>query len=161
MCFNLGRQEVLQDLRRLKGRNKQPNSSRMSDSGLNGIPSVDNIANNEDDSFDIFAEDGDKSTVDPSDGIGSTENDYVFDESSGYYYSSSLGYYYDPSSGLYWSVHVTKKMVPMRSCHQGKAMEMELQHSGMELESQHMDKSWMNKTYHVAKTLLSLIHILQ
>ncbi|CAI9290359.1 unnamed protein product [Lactuca saligna] len=130
--------------------NKQPNSSGMSDSGLNGIPSADNTTNNEDDSFDMFAEDDDKSTVDPSAGIGSTENDYVFDESSGYYYSSSLGYYYDPSSGLYCSaasgqwcscnqetgVHVTKKPVTMRSCHQGKAMEMELQHSGMELESQ-------------------------
>ncbi|CAI9287071.1 unnamed protein product [Lactuca saligna] len=83
--------------------NMQPNSSGMSDSGLNGIPSADNTANNEDDSFDMFAEDDDKSTVDPSAGIGSTENDYVFDESSGYYYSSSLGYYYDPSSGLYCS----------------------------------------------------------
>ncbi|CAI9295082.1 unnamed protein product [Lactuca saligna] len=72
----------------------------MSDSGLNGIPSTYNIANNEDDSFDMFLEDDDKSTVDPSAGIGSTENDYVFDESSGYYYSSSLGYYYDPSLGL-------------------------------------------------------------
>ncbi|KAL7599637.1 hypothetical protein Lser_V15G21434 [Lactuca serriola] len=83
--------------------NKQPNSSGMSDYGLNGIPSADNTSNNEYDSFDMFAEDDDKSTVDPSAGIGSTENDYVFDESSGYYYSISLGYYYDPSSRLYCS----------------------------------------------------------
>lgn len=40
----------------------------MSDSGLNGIPSADNTSNNEDDSFDMFAEDDDKSTVDPSAG---------------------------------------------------------------------------------------------
>nr|KAJ0215718.1 hypothetical protein LSAT_V11C300141110 [Lactuca sativa] len=147
--------------------NKQPNSSGMSDSGLNGISSTDHTSNNEDDSFDMFAEDDDKSTVDPSAGkstcsfrffhsddllqycpsvlfslagIGSIENDYVFDVSSG-----NLGYYYDPSSGLYCimclcfvflGVHVTKKLVPMRSCHQGKAMAIELQHSGMELESQ-------------------------
>ncbi|WOK96243.1 hypothetical protein Cni_G04950 [Canna indica] len=32
-----------------------------------------------------------------------TENDYVYDGSSGYYYSSSLGYYYDPASGMYCS----------------------------------------------------------
>nr|KAJ0221269.1 hypothetical protein LSAT_V11C200094540 [Lactuca sativa] len=83
--------------------NKQPNSSGMSDSSLNGIPSAYNSTNNEDDSFDTFAEDDDKSTVDPSAGIGSTENDCVFDESSSYYYSNSLGYYYDPSSGLYCS----------------------------------------------------------
>nr|KAJ0211138.1 hypothetical protein LSAT_V11C400194310 [Lactuca sativa] len=103
--------------------NKQPNSFRMSDSSLNGIPSTYNTANNEDDSFDMFAEYDDKSTVDPSPGkqtcngllqycplirfslagIGSIENDCVFDESSSYYYSSSLGYYYDPSSGLYCS----------------------------------------------------------
>ncbi|CAI9271974.1 unnamed protein product [Lactuca saligna] len=73
--------------------NKQPNSSRISDSGLNGIPSTDNTANNEDDSFDMFAEDDDKSTVDPSAGIGSTENDYVFDESSGCSCNQETGAY--------------------------------------------------------------------
>ncbi|KAL4588517.1 hypothetical protein LXL04_001408 [Taraxacum kok-saghyz] len=85
--------------------NKQLESSGMSDSGVNGISAVDNsnTANNDDD-FDMFAEDDEKATtVNPSPGNGSAENDYVFDESSGYYYSSSLGYYYDPSSGLYCS----------------------------------------------------------
>nr|KAJ0226996.1 hypothetical protein LSAT_V11C100032180 [Lactuca sativa] len=102
--------KVFESLARAKGEgtssssgNKQPNSSGMSDSSLNGIPSTYNTANNEDDSFDMFAEDDDKSTVDPSAGIGSTKNDCVFDESSSYYYSSNLGYYYDPSSGLYCS----------------------------------------------------------
>ncbi|KAL7599018.1 hypothetical protein Lser_V15G26183 [Lactuca serriola] len=63
---------------------QQPNSSGMSDSGLNGIPYADNTANNEDDSFDLFVEDDNKSNVNPSTGIGSTKNDYVFDESSGF-----------------------------------------------------------------------------
>ncbi|CAI9262984.1 unnamed protein product [Lactuca saligna] len=138
--------------------NKQPNSFGMSDSGLNGIPSAYNTANNEDDCFDMFAEDDDKSTIDPSASIGSTENDYVFDESSGtvlqciiwtaaiYYIMCSCnqetGAYEALPSGkamemeLQHSVHVTKKLVTMMSCNQGKAMEMELQHSGMELESQ-------------------------
>ncbi|KAI3789025.1 hypothetical protein L2E82_01809 [Cichorium intybus] len=82
--------------------NKQPDSSVISDSGLNGIHTTDNTSNNEDD-FDMFADDDEKATVEPPAGTESTENDYVFDESSGYYYSSSLGYYYDPSSGLYCS----------------------------------------------------------
>ncbi|KAL2579229.1 hypothetical protein AAZV13_15G050000 [Glycine max] len=34
---------------------------------------------------------------------GASQNDYVYDESSGYYYSSTLGYYYDPNTGLYCS----------------------------------------------------------
>ncbi|CAI9262985.1 unnamed protein product [Lactuca saligna] len=95
--------------------NKQPNSFGMSDSGLNGIPSAYNTANNEDDCFDMFAEDDDKSTIDPSASIGSTENDYVFDESSGCSCNQETGAY---------------EALPS-----GKAMEMELQHSGMELES--------------------------
>ncbi|KAL8242418.1 hypothetical protein R6Q59_012720 [Mikania micrantha] len=68
---------------------------------LNGKHAADNTSNN-DDGFDMFADgDDEKAIVDPSNGTGPTQNDYVFDESSGYYYSSSLGYYYDPSSGLY------------------------------------------------------------
>ncbi|XP_052194033.1 uncharacterized protein LOC127802328 isoform X2 [Diospyros lotus] len=78
----------------------------------------DNISNGED-ALDMFAEDDDTTTTNPtSDGSnlvsganhdrtgqpsesGDSLNDYVYDEASGYYYSSSLGYYYDPSSGLY------------------------------------------------------------
>ncbi|CAI9303264.1 unnamed protein product [Lactuca saligna] len=56
---------------------QQPNSFGMSDSGLNGIPYADNTTNNEDDSFDMFAEDDNKSNVDRSTGIGSTKNDYM------------------------------------------------------------------------------------
>ncbi|XP_071717051.1 uncharacterized protein [Rutidosis leptorrhynchoides] len=67
----------------------------------NGIHAADNTSNNEDD-FDMFADnDDEKTTVPESDGTGPTQNDYIFDETSGYYYSSSLGYYYDSSSGLY------------------------------------------------------------
>ncbi|KAD2393039.1 hypothetical protein E3N88_40016 [Mikania micrantha] len=51
---------------------------------LNGKHAADNTSNN-DDGFDMFA-----------DGTGPTQNDYVFDESSGYYYSSSLGYITTP-----------------------------------------------------------------
>ncbi|KAI3715815.1 hypothetical protein L6452_22802 [Arctium lappa] len=81
--------------------NKQPDSSGTADFILNGIQGADNTSNNEDD-FDMFAENDDgNATVDPLAGTGPTQNDYVFDESSGYYYSSSLGYYYDPSSTLY------------------------------------------------------------
>ncbi|KAI3742525.1 hypothetical protein L1987_60209 [Smallanthus sonchifolius] len=81
--------------------NQQSEYSIASDFNLNGIHAADNTSNNED-SFDMFAEnDDEKATVNPSNGTGPTQNDYVFDESSGYYYSSSLGYYYDPSSGLY------------------------------------------------------------
>ncbi|XP_024979724.1 CD2 antigen cytoplasmic tail-binding protein 2 [Cynara cardunculus var. scolymus] len=81
--------------------NKQPDSSGTADFILNGIQGADNTSNNEDD-FDMFAENDDgNATVDPLAGTGPTQNDYVFDESSGYYYSSSLGYYYDPSSALY------------------------------------------------------------
>ncbi|KAF8411471.1 hypothetical protein HHK36_004022 [Tetracentron sinense] len=79
------------------------------------------------DTFDIFANDDENNTVNPSSDensldsgatlqpfpqpsseslnldseSGVMETDYVYDESSGYYYSSSLGYYYDPTSGLY------------------------------------------------------------
>ncbi|KAL8223897.1 hypothetical protein R6Q57_019372 [Mikania cordata] len=81
--------------------NMQSDSSVTSDFNLNGKHAADNTSNN-DDGFDMFADgDGEKAIVDPSNGTGPTQNDYVFDESSGYYYSSSLGYYYDPSSGLY------------------------------------------------------------
>ncbi|KAK1414639.1 hypothetical protein QVD17_30388 [Tagetes erecta] len=78
----------------------QPANSIASDFNVNGKHAADSTSNNEDD-FDMFADDDEKATVNPSNGTGPTQNDYVFDESSGYYYSSSLGYYYDPSSGLY------------------------------------------------------------
>ncbi|KAJ0443002.1 putative CD2 antigen cytoplasmic tail-binding protein 2/Lin1 [Helianthus annuus] len=81
--------------------NVQSDYSMASDFNLNGIQATDSTSNNED-GFDMFADnDDEKATVDPSNGTGPTQNDYVFDESSGYYYSSSLGYYYDPTSGLY------------------------------------------------------------
>ncbi|KAA8545602.1 hypothetical protein F0562_020386 [Nyssa sinensis] len=87
-------------------------------SNLN-IPTAEVSSNIGDDTFDMFAEDDENATANPTsggsnlisspnpDGInqssasGDMQNDYVYDESSGYYYSSSLGYYYDPSSGLY------------------------------------------------------------
>ncbi|KAK9060294.1 hypothetical protein SSX86_020998 [Deinandra increscens subsp. villosa] len=90
--------EGFEKLARARG---EGTSSSSGNNHLNGTHAADNTLNNEDD-FDMFAEnDDDKATVDPSNGTGPTQNDYVFDESSGYYYSSSLGYYYDPSSGLY------------------------------------------------------------
>ncbi|KAL3620930.1 hypothetical protein CASFOL_035842 [Castilleja foliolosa] len=58
-------------------------------------------ARKSDDMFDIFGDDAETVAEDPSVSAQQSENDYVYDESSGYYYSSSLGYYYDPSSGLY------------------------------------------------------------
>ncbi|XP_076915712.1 uncharacterized protein LOC143575154 [Bidens hawaiensis] len=76
-------------------------TSSSSASGIHEADNNNNTSNNDDD-FDMFADDDvEKAAVDPSNGTGPTENDYVFDESSGYYYSSSLGYYYDPASGLY------------------------------------------------------------
>ncbi|KAL6964286.1 hypothetical protein U1Q18_035343 [Sarracenia purpurea var. burkii] len=87
-------------------------------SNLNA-PAAENLSSNGDDMFDMFAEDDENTTTNPTmdrnnmgfdsdhDRIGQpsesggSQNDYVYDESSGYYYSSSLGYYYDPSSRLY------------------------------------------------------------
>ncbi|KAL4036693.1 hypothetical protein IC575_000257 [Cucumis melo] len=43
------------------------------------------------------------SNLNPNSESEASQNDYVYDESSGYYYSSSLGYYYDPSTGLFCS----------------------------------------------------------
>ncbi|THG02772.1 hypothetical protein TEA_002792 [Camellia sinensis var. sinensis] len=83
------------------------------------VSSAEILPSNGDDAFDMFAEDDENGTANPTaegsilvsgpthDRIGQpsesggSQNDYVYDESSGYYYSSSLGYYYDPSSGLY------------------------------------------------------------
>ncbi|GMP39025.1 hypothetical protein CsSME_00010030 [Camellia sinensis var. sinensis] len=78
------------------------------------VSSAEILPSNGDDAFDMFAEDDENGTANPTaegsilvsgpthDRIGGgSQNDYVYDESSGYYYSSSLGYYYDPSSGLY------------------------------------------------------------
>ncbi|KAJ9538341.1 hypothetical protein OSB04_031074 [Centaurea solstitialis] len=72
--------------------NNQPTSSGTADLHLNGMQGADGTSNNEDD-FDMFAEDDDgKATVDPLAarqfyfcvaGAGPTQNDYVFDESSG------------------------------------------------------------------------------
>ncbi|KAF5207367.1 Cd2-binding protein-like protein [Thalictrum thalictroides] len=81
--------------------------------------------------FDMFAEDDENPTLNPSTndiGLdtgsaseshslpstesahtssenGDAQNDYVYDESSGYYYNSTVGYYYDPASGLYCSAN--------------------------------------------------------
>ncbi|KAF5951896.1 hypothetical protein HYC85_009840 [Camellia sinensis] len=71
------------------------------------VSSAEILPSNGDDAFDMFAEDDENGTANPTaEGSilvsgGGSQNDYVYDESSGYYYSSSLGYYYDPSSGLY------------------------------------------------------------
>ncbi|KAI7745437.1 hypothetical protein M8C21_015025, partial [Ambrosia artemisiifolia] len=84
-----------------RARGEGTSSSSASQQSNNGMQAADNTSNNED-SFDMFAEnDDEKATANPSNGTGPTQNDYIFDESSGYYYSSSLGYYYDPSTGLY------------------------------------------------------------
>ncbi|XAR53058.1 hypothetical protein NMG60_11021453 [Bertholletia excelsa] len=88
-------------------------SKPLDTTGVSVNPNADN------DPFDIFAEDDENGTANPTSDesnlgsdpthdrkvqqseSGGPQNDYVFDEASGYYYSSSLGYYYDPSSGLY------------------------------------------------------------
>ncbi|KVH93428.1 hypothetical protein Ccrd_004520, partial [Cynara cardunculus var. scolymus] len=79
--------------------NKQPDSSGTADFILNGIQGADNTSNNEDD-FDMFAENDDgNATVDPLAGTGPTQNDYVFDESSGYSYNQETGAYDELPAG--------------------------------------------------------------
>ncbi|XP_010546337.1 PREDICTED: CD2 antigen cytoplasmic tail-binding protein 2 [Tarenaya hassleriana] len=98
-------------------------------SGPSAGPSVSNGAaamnNPNNDSYDIFTDDGNGSANPSSNGsglpagsitaytnmtseAGADGSDYVYDESSGYYYSSSLGYYYDPNTGLYCSAATGK-----------------------------------------------------
>ncbi|KAM7251861.1 hypothetical protein ACFE04_023744 [Oxalis oulophora] len=80
-------------------------------SGLAETSTAADVPINGDDGFDMFAdhEEQEPSTnknVSETNSVpesGSSENDYVYDESSGYYYSSTLGYYFDSSTGLYFS----------------------------------------------------------
>eukprot|EP00252_Welwitschia_mirabilis_P016650 TRINITY_DN3683_c0_g1_i2.p1 TRINITY_DN3683_c0_g1~~TRINITY_DN3683_c0_g1_i2.p1 ORF type:complete len:351 (+),score=96.79 TRINITY_DN3683_c0_g1_i2:244-1296(+) len=63
----------------------------------NGNVDTWNTNSNSGDEEDIFADDGGE----PSFVNQTTDQDYVYDESSGYYYSRRHGYYYDPGSGLF------------------------------------------------------------
>uniref|UniRef100_A0A7N1A080 OCRE domain-containing protein n=2 Tax=Kalanchoe fedtschenkoi TaxID=63787 RepID=A0A7N1A080_KALFE len=81
-------------------------------------PSGTEVVLNDGDDLDMFAEDDEQTNTtsvppatasnaygqlssDVSISDAASQNDFVYDESSGYYYSSTLGYYYDASSGLY------------------------------------------------------------
>lgn len=96
--------EGFEKLARARGEGTSSNSGNIQPdtSGTNGVHAADTTSVKEDDDVDMFAENDDETATDSTpNGTGPTQNDYVFDESSGYYYSSSLGYYYDASSGLY------------------------------------------------------------
>ncbi|CAM8974176.1 unnamed protein product [Rhodiola kirilowii] len=73
-------------------------------------PSGAEVTTHDEDAFDMFAEDDKQTnsntaapatTSEVSISAEMSQNDFVYDESSGYYYSSTSGYYYDASSGLY------------------------------------------------------------
>nr|GEU68838.1 CD2 antigen cytoplasmic tail-binding protein 2-like isoform X1 [Tanacetum cinerariifolium] len=97
--------EGFEKLARARGEGTSSSSGniQIDTSGTNGAHAADDTTSvKEDDDFDMFAENDDETATDSTpNGTGPTQNDSVFDESSGYYYSSSLGYYYDASSGLY------------------------------------------------------------
>ncbi|PWA76869.1 CD2-binding protein-related protein [Artemisia annua] len=96
--------EGFEKLARARGEGTSSSSGNIQPdtSGTHGVHAADTTSVKEDDDFDMFAENDDETATDSTpNGTGPTQNDYVFDESSGYYYSSSLGYYYDASSGLY------------------------------------------------------------
>ncbi|KAK1414661.1 hypothetical protein QVD17_30410 [Tagetes erecta] len=99
----------------------QPADSITSDFNLNGIHAADNTSNNEDD-FDMFADDDEKATVNPSNGTGPTQNDYVFDESSGTTTAAVwviiMTHLQDFIAMQQFGTHITKKLGHMMSCKQ-------------------------------------------
>ncbi|KAF4365971.1 hypothetical protein CsatB_015268 [Cannabis sativa] len=107
--------EGYENLARLRGEGPSGSAGKDILSGLTdaGIVSSGSV-NPSEDSFDMFGDDENAAAKPSSDGTdepsnaanadsgsGTSQSDYVFDESSGYYYNSILGYYYDPSTGLY------------------------------------------------------------